>query len=66
MCTDGILDANEQYENKELWVKFLLEDMQTESAQKIADILLSEAIDYNFGKPKDDMTVMVAKIEKIS
>ena len=66
MCTDGILDANEQYENKELWVKFLLEDMQTESAQKIADIILSEAIDYNFGKPKDDMTVMVAKIEKIS
>lgn len=32
---------------------------------KIADIVLQEAIDNDYGIPKDDMTVLVAKIEKI-
>ncbi len=64
MCSDGILESSEEYTNKELWVKFLLEDIETDDAQKIADIILQEAIDNNYGRPKDDMTVMVAKIKK--
>ena len=32
------------------------------SLQKIADIIISEAIDNDFGKEKDDMTVIVAKV----
>ena len=35
------------------------------AARKIADIVLQEAIDNDYGIPKDDMTVLVAKIEKI-
>lgn len=65
LCTDGIVEANETYENKELWVKYLLEDIETDNPQKIADILLQEAIDHNYGKPKDDMTIIVSKINKI-
>ena len=38
--------------------------MQTDDAQKIADILLKEAIDNDYGTQKDDMTVIVAKISK--
>ena len=38
--------------------------METTNAQKIADILLKEAIDNNYGKVKDDMTVIVTKIIK--
>ena len=64
MCTDGILDSSEEYTNKELWLKFLLEEIETDDVQKIADIILQEAIDNNYGIPKDDMTVMVAKIKK--
>lgn len=64
MCSDGIIESNSEYKNKELWVKNLLEQMETTSAQKIADILLKESIDNNFGKPKDDMTVIVTKIIK--
>ena len=65
MCTDGIIDSNMEYKNRELWVKDLLEKIETDNVQKIADIILNEAIDNNFGVPKDDMTVIVAKFNKI-
>lgn len=64
MCSDGIAESNAEYENKELWLKYLLEQMETENVQKMADIILAEAIDNNYGTPKDDMTVIVCKIEK--
>ena len=62
MCSDGIVESNAEYENKELWLKHLLEQMETENVQKMADIILSEAIDNNYGTPKDDMTVIVCKV----
>ena len=65
MCSDGIFDSSEEYTNKELWLKFLLEELETDDVQKIADIILQEAIDNNYGKPKDDMTVIVAKIKDL-
>ena len=61
MISDGIMDSNVEYKNKELWVKYLLEDMETTNSQKIADIILKEAIDNNYGKVKDDMTIIVCK-----
>ena len=64
MCTDGILDSNIEYKNKELWVKYLFEDIETKNTKKIADIILNEAIDNNFGKIKDDMSVIVCKFMK--
>lgn len=64
MCTDGILDSNIEYKNKELWVKYLFEDIETKNTKKIADIILNEAIDNNFGKIKDDMSVIVCKFIK--
>ena len=64
MCSDGILESNSEYKNKEVWLKNLLEQMETTNAQKIADIILKESIDNNYGKPKDDMTIIVTKILK--
>lgn len=61
MCSDGILDSNIEYKNKELWIKYLLEDIEITNPQKIADIILNESVDNNFGKIKDDMSVMVFK-----
>jgi len=63
MCSDGIIESNDEYTNKELWVEHLLEEIETDSVQKIADILLQESIDNGYGKAKDDMTVIVAKIK---
>ena len=65
MCSDGILDSNIEYKNKELWVKYLLEDIETNNTKKIADLILNEAIDNNFGTAKDDMSVIACKfVEK--
>lgn len=64
MCSDGILESNQELENKELWVKDMLENIETDDVQKIADIVLQEAIDNDYGIPKDDMTVLVAKLRK--
>lgn len=61
MCTDGILDSNIEYKNKELWIKYLLEDIETTNTKKIADLVLNEAIDNNYGVAKDDMSVVVCK-----
>ena len=64
MCTDGVLESNAEYNNKEVWVKNLLEDIETDNVQKIADIIIKESIDNNYGIPKDDMTAIVIKVIK--
>ncbi len=64
MCSDGILDSVTQYQNKELWIEEMLEDIETEDSQRIADLILQEAIDNSYGKEKnDDMTVIVCKVQ---
>ena len=64
MCSDGILDSNIEYKNKELWIKYLLEDIEVNNSQKIADILLQEAVDNSYGKVKDDMSAIVCRLIK--
>ncbi len=64
MCSDGIIDSSIEYANKDLWLKYLLEDIQTDIPERIADIILREATDNCVGKPKDDMSVIVVKVIK--
>ena len=64
MCSDGILDANIEYKNKELWIKYMLEDIETNNTKKIANLILKEAVDNNFGNIKDDMSIIVCKFMK--
>lgn len=65
MCSDGIIDSNVEYKNKELWLKYLLEDIETINPQKIADLTINEAIDNNYGIAKDDMSIIVCKFVKM-
>ena len=62
MVSDGIMDANQDYEPKELWITELLKAVKTDNPQRLADIILQEAIDSNMGIAKDDMTVLVAVV----
>ena len=64
MCSDGILDSNVEYKNKELWVKYVLEDIETNNCQKIADLIINEAVDNSYGIAKDDMSIIVCKFIK--
>lgn len=63
MCSDGLLDAAKE-ESKDDWVQDFLEKVNTNNVQKIADLIVNEAIDNSYGKVKDDITVIVAKIIK--
>lgn len=65
MCSDGIIESNQEYNNKEIWLKDVLENIETDNVQKIADIVISEAIDNGYGVAKDDMTIFVIKVNRI-
>lgn len=62
MVSDGIVESNDLYEPRELWITELLKALKTENPQRLADIILQEAIDSNMGVAKDDMTVLVAVV----
>ncbi|CDN45065.1 MULTISPECIES: stage II sporulation protein E [Paenibacillus] len=64
MMTDGIYDAPGHAVNKELWMKRVIQEMQTTDPQEIADTLLERVVRHYKGEIVDDMTVVVAKIEK--
>lgn len=59
MCTDGIVESKMDDTD---WLENFLKNINTENVQKIADLVLTEAIDNNYGLPKDDMTIIVGKI----
>jgi len=58
--------VEDEYKNKELWIKYMLEDIETTNTKKIADLILNEAIDNNFGSKKDDMSIVVCKFKEKS
>ncbi len=60
MCSDGVLETKD--DTKENWIEEFLKNVSTNNVQKIADLILAEAIDNNFGIAPDDMTVIVSKI----
>ncbi len=62
MVTDGIIDA--QTEKKEDAIKEVIAAVKNTSAQRLADIILQESVDINFGITKDDMTVIVARVNE--
>ena len=62
MCSDGLLEASE--DDKKDWIEEFLNEINITNVQKIADLITNEAVDKSFGLPKDDITVIVAKIIK--
>jgi stage II sporulation protein E len=64
MMTDGIYDAPGYAMNKELWMKRMIQEMQVESPQEMADCLLERIVRHLDGEIFDDMTVIVARIER--
>jgi len=66
MVTDGIYDAPRHTADKERWMKRLIAEIDTRDPQGFADCLLEKVIRYHDGEIADDMTVVVAKVEKHS
>lgn len=64
MMTDGIYDAPGHAINKELWMKRVISEIETNDPQLFADCLLETIVRHQHGEITDDMTVVVARVEK--
>jgi stage II sporulation protein E len=64
MMTDGIYDAPGRNTNKERWMQRMLREIETDDPQVFADCLLEKVVRYQDGVISDDMTVVVARVEK--
>lgn len=64
MMTDGIYDAPGHAANKEMWMKRVIQEISADNPQEIADALLETVVRYHKGDIIDDMTVVVAKVDK--
>lgn len=64
MMSDGIYDAPGYAVNKEMWMKRIIGEMKTDDPQEMADSLLETVVRYHEGDIVDDMTVLVARIDK--
>ena len=64
LMTDGVYDAPGPAVNKELWMKRLIQEVEGETPQDVADCLLEAVVRYNRGEIADDMTVVVARIDR--
>ncbi|MCT2534292.1 stage II sporulation protein E [Aquibacillus koreensis] len=64
MMSDGIFEGPKNVENVDMWLKRKIKEMETEDPQEVADLLLEEVVRTMSGEIEDDMTVLVAKIEK--
>ena len=64
LVSDGVLQAGTQYEQPldlRISVESLFEDDEP-SVQEVADAILTQAVNQDLGRPRDDMTVTVLRI----
>ncbi|MFC4403589.1 stage II sporulation protein E [Gracilibacillus xinjiangensis] len=64
MMSDGIFEGPKHIENVDIWIKRKLSELETKDPQIMADLILEEVIRTQAGEIEDDMTVLVAQIEK--
>ncbi|MBU8908442.1 stage II sporulation protein E [Desertibacillus haloalkaliphilus] len=64
MMSDGIFDAPKHVENKEMWLKRIISEIETNDPQEVADLILEHVIRSGSGAIEDDMTVVVAQVKR--
>ncbi|TGU57686.1 stage II sporulation protein E, partial [Mesorhizobium sp. M00.F.Ca.ET.186.01.1.1] len=64
MMSDGIYEAPRHIENRQAWMKRIISELETDDPQEVADLLLEKVIRQHSGKIVDDMTVLVARIDR--
>lgn len=64
MMSDGVYDAPGYAVNKDMWMKRTLSEIDSFETQEIADILLEKVLRMQNGEMRDDMTVVVTRLDK--
>ncbi|WP_352404259.1 stage II sporulation protein E [Sporanaerobacter acetigenes] len=65
MMSDGVLESNEDANNKEKWIIDIIANIDSFNPQTVANMLMKEAKKACHDEIKDDMTVLVTKVWKI-
>ncbi len=63
MMSDGIYEAPTDIENKDVWLKRIIKEIETKDPQEVADVLMERVIRESGGVIHDDMTIIVARME---
>lgn len=63
MMTDGIYDAPGYAVNKEIWMKRMIQELEGDDPQDMADSLLEKVIRYQGNEIHDDMTIVVSRVD---
>ncbi|OME48086.1 MULTISPECIES: stage II sporulation protein E [Paenibacillus] len=63
MMTDGIYDAPGYAVNKEIWMKRMIQELEGDDPQALADSLLEKVIRYQGNEILDDMTIVVSRLD---
>ncbi|MCL6606020.1 MAG: stage II sporulation protein E [Paenibacillus sp.] len=63
MMTDGIYDAPGYAVNKEIWMKRMIQELEGNDPQEMADSLLEKVIRYQGNEVHDDMTIVVSRLD---
>lgn len=64
MMSDGIFEGPKHIAHTDVWFKRKIREIKTDEPQEIADLILEEVIRTRAGDIEDDMTVLVAKVER--
>ncbi|WP_425447829.1 stage II sporulation protein E [Dethiothermospora halolimnae] len=64
MMSDGVLDANDTVEDKEGWMKDVIDNINSVNPQSVANKIINESGKYCNLENRDDMTVLVTKVWK--
>ncbi|TSB45034.1 stage II sporulation protein E [Alkalicoccobacillus porphyridii] len=65
MVSDGIYDSPSHVENKDLWMKRMIMELDLAQPQEMADMILERVIRSERGiQIEDDMTVIVAQVKR--
>lgn len=63
MMTDGIYDAPGYAVNKEIWMKRMIQELEGDDPQDLANSLLDKVIRYQGNEIMDDMTIVVSRLD---
>ncbi|MFW5982044.1 MAG: SpoIIE family protein phosphatase [Halanaerobiaceae bacterium] len=65
MLTDGVMDIRDDIEDKEEWLRQLMQNSSFDKPEDMLDYMLDNVLDFE-GDINDDMTMLVIKIEEVS
>ncbi|MGE5398488.1 MAG: stage II sporulation protein E, partial [Chitinophagales bacterium] len=63
IVSDGVLEPDKTVGEREAWLQRLLSQTREEDPHRLAEIIINHSLNMARGKPRDDMTVICARVE---